>query len=126
MDLFVFGLLATLLILGALTVVLHPDPVYSALALIVVLVLLAVMFVTLEAHLIAAFQIIVYAGAIMVLFLFVIMLLGTEKLGGRTPFRWLTPAAMLLALLFLGIVAVVLTQSGVSDLTSSAGNPPAD
>jgi NADH-quinone oxidoreductase subunit J len=82
MALVVFGVLAALLLIGALTVVLHPDSVYSALALVGVMALLAMVFVTLEAHLVAALQIIVYAGAIMVLFLFVIMLIGPPGVGG--------------------------------------------
>src|SRR4029078_13340322 len=73
-----FLLIAVLTVVAALTVVLHPNPVKSALALIVTFFLLAVIFVLLEAHMIAALQIIVYAGAIMVLFLFVIMLLNLQ------------------------------------------------
>jgi NADH-quinone oxidoreductase subunit J len=81
------------LVASALTVVLHPNPVKSAMALVVTLFLLAVVFVFLEAHMIAALQIIVYAGAIMVLFLFVIMLLNLSDDGeeprssGRVLFR---------------------------------------
>ena len=71
-----FVVLAVLTVVAASTVVLHPNPVKSALALVVTLFLLAVVFVLLEAHMIAALQIIVYAGAIMVLFLFVVMLLN--------------------------------------------------
>lgn len=92
MDLLIFGVLATIVTLGALTVVLHPDAVYSALALIAVLVSLAVLFLTLDAHLLGALQVIVYAGAIMVLFLFVIMLLGRSLEGGSwaaRPSLWL-------------------------------------
>jgi len=74
-----FLLLAVLTVVAALTVVLHPNPVKSAMALVVTLFLLAVVFVLLEAHMIAALQIIVYAGAIMVLFLFVIMLLNLQS-----------------------------------------------
>jgi NADH-quinone oxidoreductase subunit J len=70
--------LAVLILAAALGVVLHPNPVKSALFLVVTLFLLAVVFVLLEAHMIAALQIIVYAGAIMVLFLFVIMLLNLQ------------------------------------------------
>jgi NADH-quinone oxidoreductase subunit J len=73
-----FLFLAVSTVVAALTVVLHPNPVKSALALVVTLFLLAVIFVLLEAHMIAALQIIVYAGAIMVLFLFVIMLLNLQ------------------------------------------------
>ncbi len=74
-----FLVLAVLTVVAALTVVLHPNPVKCALSLIVTLFLLAVIFVLLEAHMIAALQIIVYAGAIMVLFLFVIMLLNLQS-----------------------------------------------
>jgi NADH-quinone oxidoreductase subunit J len=73
-----FAALAVGLLVAALTVVLHPSPVKSAMALVVTLFLLAIVFVFLEAHMIAALQVIVYAGAIMVLFLFVIMLLNLQ------------------------------------------------
>ncbi len=88
-----FAVLAIALVTSALTVVLHPNPVKSAMALVVTLFLLAVVFVFLEAHMIAALQVIVYAGAIMVLFLFVIMLLNLSDDGeeprvrGRVLFR---------------------------------------
>ena len=75
---FTFAFLATALVVSALTVVVHPSPVKSAMALVVTLFLLAVVFVFLGAHMIAALQVIVYAGAIMVLFLFVIMLLNLQ------------------------------------------------
>src|SRR5205809_6753642 len=78
-----FAFIAALLVLSALTVVLHPNPVKSAMALVATLFLLAVVFVFLGAHMIAALQVIVYAGAIMVLFLFVIMLLNLQDDGFR-------------------------------------------
>jgi NADH-quinone oxidoreductase subunit J len=70
---FVFGILA---VIGALNVILQRNPIYSAIGLIVTLCSLAGLFITLSAQFIAAIQIIVYAGAIMVLFVFVIMLLN--------------------------------------------------
>ncbi len=79
MGAILFLLLAVGTIVAALGVVLHPNPVKSALFLVVTLFLLAVVFVLLEAHMLAALQIIVYAGAIMVLFLFVIMLLNLQN-----------------------------------------------
>jgi NADH-quinone oxidoreductase subunit J len=79
MGAILFLVLAVLTVVAALTVILHPNPVKSALSLVVTLFLLAVVFVLLEAHMIAALQIIVYAGAIMVLFLFVIMLLNLQN-----------------------------------------------
>ncbi len=78
MGAILFLVLAVLTVAAALGVILHPNPVKSALFLVVTLFLLAVVFVLLEAHMIAALQIIVYAGAIMVLFLFVIMLLNLQ------------------------------------------------
>jgi NADH-quinone oxidoreductase subunit J len=74
----VFLVLAVLTVAAAAMVVLHHNPVYSALGLVSTLFLLAVFFVGLDAHMVAALQIIVYAGAIVVLFLFVIMLLNLQ------------------------------------------------
>lgn len=78
MDFTVFFILATLLVVFAAMVILHPSPVYSALSLALAMSLLAVYFFFLGAHLIGWLQIIVYAGAVMVLFLFVIMLLNLQ------------------------------------------------
>src|SRR6186997_2227004 len=64
---------------GAFGVILRSNPVHAALSLILTLFGVAVHFVALEAHFLAAVQVIVYAGAIVVLFLFVIMLLGVDK-----------------------------------------------
>ena len=68
---------------GALGVVLSTNPVHAALMLVMTLFGVAVLFVAQEAHFLAAVQVIVYAGAIVVLFLFVIMLLGVDRVGGR-------------------------------------------
>src|SRR5258708_36764855 len=65
-----FYFIALLMIASALTVVLHRNPIYSALGLVNTLFLIAVAFVTLDAELIAMLQVIVYAGAIVILFLF--------------------------------------------------------
>ena len=73
MDVVVFA------VAGALGVVLSRNPVHSALMLVMTLFGVAVLFVEQEAHFLAAVQVIVYAGAIVVLFLFVIMLLGVDQ-----------------------------------------------
>ena len=73
-----FLLLAVLTVASALVIVIHRNPVYSALGLVSTLFLLALLFIGLEAHMVAVLQIIVYAGAIVVLFLFVIMLLNLQ------------------------------------------------
>src|SRR5215470_17072949 len=79
MDLLTFSLLSVLLVFFATLVILHPSPVYSALSLVLTMSLLAVYFFFLDAHLLGWLQIIVYAGAVMVLFLFVIMLLNLQN-----------------------------------------------
>jgi NADH-quinone oxidoreductase subunit J len=73
-----FLILAALTIASSLLVILHRNPVYSALGLVGTLFLLAVFFLGLDAQMVAVLQIIVYAGAIVVLFLFVIMLLNLQ------------------------------------------------
>src|SRR5262249_33152133 len=75
----VFGAAGAVVPGGALGVVLNNNPVHAALSLVATLFGIAVLFVAMEANFLAAVQVIVYAGAIVVLFLFVIMLLGVEK-----------------------------------------------
>ena len=75
----IFFIFAALALVGALGVVLARNPVHSALLLVITLVSVAVFFIQQQAHLLAAVQVIVYAGAIVVLFLFVIMLLGVDR-----------------------------------------------
>ncbi|HWB88942.1 MAG TPA: NADH-quinone oxidoreductase subunit J [Acidimicrobiia bacterium] len=64
---------------GAVTVVAARNPIYSAMGLLATLFSVAVIYVTQLAHLVAAVQVIVYAGAVLTLFLFVIMLIGVDK-----------------------------------------------
>lgn len=75
----VFFFFAAVAVIFSLMVILHRNPVVGALALVAALFALAVMYVLLEAPFLAALQVIVYAGAIMVLFLFVIMLLNLQR-----------------------------------------------
>ena len=76
METVVFFAMAAFAVVSALLLVLFRNPVYSALSLVGTLFSVAGLFVLLDAHFLAAVQVIVYAGAIMVLFLFVIMLLN--------------------------------------------------
>ena len=78
-DWIVFVVGAVITIAGALGVLAARQPVHSALLLVMTLFGVAVLFVSQEAHFLAAVQVIVYAGAIVVLFLFVIMLLGVDR-----------------------------------------------
>src|SRR5262245_16820022 len=96
-----FGVLAALLIASALGVILSPSPVRSALSLVMTLFFIAVEFLFLNAQLVAALQIVVYAGAIMVLFLFVIMLLNLQEQRETMARLGVRVAAVFLASLFL-------------------------
>jgi NADH-quinone oxidoreductase subunit J len=78
-DAAVFTVAAAIILGGAIGVVVARNPVHSALMLVMTLFGVAVLFVAQEAHFLAAVQVIVYAGAIVVLFLFVIMLLGVDR-----------------------------------------------
>src|SRR5438309_564726 len=77
----IFLVLAAIAVAGAVNVILQRHPIHSAISLIAVMISLAGLFLLLESEFIAAVQVIVYAGAIMVLFVFVIMLLnaGVEE-----------------------------------------------
>jgi NADH-quinone oxidoreductase subunit J len=79
METVVFVIAAAGCLAGAIGVVVSPNPVYAALSLVGTLFSIAVLFVAQEANFLAAVQVIVYAGAIVVLFLFVIMLLGVDR-----------------------------------------------
>jgi NADH-quinone oxidoreductase subunit J len=77
----VFFVCAFIAVLGALMLIIAKEPIHSALSLVLVMISLAVLYLMLGAEFIAAVQVIVYAGAVMVLFVFVIMLLnaGSEE-----------------------------------------------
>lgn len=110
----VFAVAGLCVLGGALGVVLNTNPVHAALSLVGTLFGIAVLFVAQEANFLAAVQVIVYAGAIVVLFLFVIMLLGVETSEDLStdPLVGQRPAAIVLGLLMaVGLVAVVVTSS---------------
>jgi NADH-quinone oxidoreductase subunit J len=114
-ELVVFIILAPLAVVSALGMVLTRNAVYSALLLVVNFFCLAGFYVLLEAQFVAAVQVIVYAGAIMVLFLFVLMLLGIgSEEAVRETIKGQRPAAVLLTLgLLVAIVGALL--AGVFD-----------
>ena len=102
-EIVVFAILAVISVVSAVWMISTRNPVRSALFLVVTFLTMAVFYVTLSAQFIAAVQVIVYAGAIMVLFLFVIMLLNIGAPQAlREPGGLQRPVAILLAGLFLG------------------------
>jgi NADH-quinone oxidoreductase subunit J len=107
-NLIVFFILAVVAVGSALGMLLNKNAVYSALFLILNFATVAVLYLTLGAPFIAMIQVTVYAGAIMVLFLFVIMLLGAEHLQGQTKIDWQKPVAVVLGLLLFAEAIVVI------------------
>src|SRR4051812_14585538 len=124
MEFLVFVIAAAIVLAGAIGVVISANPVHSALCLVATLFGVAVLFVAQDAHFLAAVQVIVYAGAIVVLFLFVIMLLGvdqsedlrTEPLGGQRPLA----AAAGLGILGVAIATLFLTHRDYDDVAIGA------
>ncbi len=110
-QLAIFFVLAAIAVLGALSLIFQRHPIHSALSLIVVMIALAGLYLLMGAEFVAAVQIIVYGGAIMVLFVFVIMLLnaGVEE---RTNVSKLAGIAGIpLAVALLGFLAAAIARS---------------
>jgi NADH-quinone oxidoreductase subunit J len=106
-----FILFAGLAVGCALAVVAQRNPLYSAISLVGVFISLACLYVMLAAPFIAAVQVIVYAGAIMVLVVFVIMLLNVEQeVRRRERLKFLVPAAVVLAAILIAEVAFILVS----------------
>jgi NADH:ubiquinone oxidoreductase subunit 6 (subunit J) len=106
-DALAFALGSLICIAGALGVVLARNPVHSALCLVATLFGVAVLFVAQLAHFLAAVQVMVYAGAIVVLFLFVIMLLGVDKDDRSITIKtlsWQRGMAVAAGLVLLGLI----------------------
>ncbi len=116
---FIFGALA---LGGALGVVLGRNPVHCALFLVLTLVSTAVLFLLQDAQLVAAVQIIVYAGAIVVLFLFVIMLLGVDRPDPlEEPLSFQRPVALALGALVLAEVLFLAGHRWATGLKTGRG-----
>lgn len=128
---FIFGAVS---LIGAIAVISFRHPIYSALSLIVTFFSQAGLFVLLGAHFVAAVQVIVYAGAIMVLFLFVIMLLNLGTLSAQGALTGkLKGVAVVLGILlaaqgiFIAVNAFTNTELGSAEVmqkaTALADNP---
>ncbi len=102
-EVIIFGILALIAVAAAVLMILTRNAVHSALFLVIVMSALAVFFLGLSGPFIAMVQVAVYAGAIMVLFLFVIMLLGAEQIGARLDRTWQLPLALVMALIVLAL-----------------------
>jgi NADH-quinone oxidoreductase subunit J len=123
-DVLVFAASAAVILVGAVGVVTARNPVHAALSLVMTLFGVAVLFIEQEADFLAAVQIIVYAGAIVVLFLFVIMFLGVDRredvevepLGGQRPLAFLV-----LGITLAGVLAMAATSHWVTGVHHVVG-----
>jgi NADH-quinone oxidoreductase subunit J len=122
-DAVVFFVCAAAVIVGALGVILGRNPVHSALFLLVTLVSIAVLYLQQHAALVAAIQIVVYASAIVVLFLFVITLLGVDKHEAPDDSHPIQRVAAIVvgALLLVGILVLVHGNRWVTGAHSTRG-----
>lgn len=126
-ELAVFAVCAVIVIIGGLGVVMSRNPVHSALSLVATLFAIAVLFLNLDAQLLAAVQVIVYTGAIVVLILFVMMLLGvdkdddldTEPLVGQRLFAVIFGVAMVGAILAVIIIGGEEAVTGARSVTAA-------
>lgn len=112
---------------AAVAMVNTKNMVYSALYMVIVFLATAVIYILYQAPLIAMIQITVYAGGIMVLFLFVIMLIGTEKMDHQEHLRWHRPLAFLLTFALVAETAYLaiyrLGQPPLAQVNQDFGNP---
>lgn len=115
-DVALFYVFAVVALGSALVVVAQRNPTYSAFALIVTLASLSAIFGLLGSPFIAVLQVIVYAGAIMVLFVFVLMLLDVKEEqrleGGGPTFRWMALGLGALLAVQMGVVLLRATREG--------------
>lgn len=125
--LFIF--LAIIAIGAALGMLLSRNAIYSALFLVLNFATIAVLYLVLNAPFIAMVQITVYAGAIMVLFIFVIMLLGAERSGSSTQnlrdWEWVTAAFLGATLVLVFITNLVLRPDAVGETAAFIDTSPA-
>ena len=126
-ELIVFIILALTAIATAAGMLISRHAVYAALFLVLNFATVAIMYLLLDAPFVALSQVTVYAGAIMVLFLFVIMLLGAEQLPNEFKWRDLLPAIVLGLLLLAESVYLLFQKITLNTgLSSAAGEALAD
>ena len=122
LEYLVFFAAALMVLGGAIGVITMKNPVHAALGLIMTLFGIAVQFVAQEAHFLAAVQIIVYAGAIVVLFLFVIMLLGVDNAMDLSiePIKVQRPLAAIMGLGLVSLITAAVVKAESSAVLSGA------
>ncbi len=113
-------------LIGAIAVISFRHPIYSALSLIVTFFAQAGLFVLLGAHFVAAVQVIVYAGAIMVLFLFVIMLLNLGTLSAKGAIGGKLKGFAIILGILLAAEGVYIAMSALNDTAVASAQTPTE
>ncbi len=125
-ELIVFFIFGAVSIIGAIAVISFRHPIYSALSLIVTFFSQAGLFVLLGAHFVAAVQVIVYAGAIMVLFLFVIMLLNLGTLSAKGALTGKLKGVAIILGILLAVEGVYIAVRALKNDTAVASSAAAE
>lgn len=113
LELLLFAVPAGLVILGALIVIFAKNPVHNSMGLVLTLASLAIIYITLNATFVAMVQMLVYAGAVMTLFLFVIMMIGVDKPEQtREEIKGQTLLVSATLFILIGLVSFVVVNSG--------------
>ena len=121
-----FYVLASVALLSGLMVITRRNPVHCALFLVGVFICVAGVYVLLGAEFLAAVQLLVYAGGIMVLFLFVIMLVKLDRMPRRGRTRFMVIAGILLAVALAGLLGSLLYKGGEGGVTGPAPQAPGE
>lgn len=119
-NLILFLILAATAVLSALGMLFSRNAIIAALMLITNFLAVAILYLILEAPFIAVAQVAVYTGAIMVLFLFAIMLLGAEQVGVISKRWWLQPVSLVLGAVMLAELVIIITRIFATPPTTSA------
>lgn len=125
-EMILFFLFGAVSLIGAIAVISFRHPIYSALALIVTFFAQAGLFVLLGAHFVAAVQVIVYAGAIMVLFLFVIMLLNLGTLSEKGALTGKLKGVAIVLGLLLAVQGIYIAVNSLNNTEVAAAEAATD
>ncbi len=122
-EVIVFGIFALVALAGAVVMLTARNPVYSAMGLLVTMFAMAIFYIMLDAHFVAAVQILVYAGAVMTLFLFVIMMIGVDKKEERVETIPFQRGITLVVALGLAVVIILAGQQAWVTGNDAFGTP---
>jgi NADH-quinone oxidoreductase subunit J len=125
LEAFLFWPFAAGLIVSAIGVILFHNPVSAALSLVITIVFMAALFILLQAYYLAAIQILVYAGAVMVLFLFIIMLLDikADQIKATTPINLIAGGVLILLAIAIGYKLFANPENWSSHINLTLADP---